>query len=194
MTASLYDANGQRKYLPPNERVAFLLAADGAEREIRTFCHTLAFAGCRISEALALTAGRVDLTDGVVVFETLKKRQRGIYRPVPVPPALLDTLNMVHDLKSAQKRRDRGRTVYLWTFARSTAWRNVCAVMKAAKISGTHAAPKGLRHGFGIKAVTSGVPLNALQKWLGPAQLSTTSIYAVATGPETKPLAERLWR
>jgi DNA invertase Pin-like site-specific DNA recombinase len=26
--------------------------------------------------------------------------------------------------------------------------------MKAAKISGLHATPKGLRHGFGIKAVT----------------------------------------
>jgi integrase/recombinase XerD len=193
MTASLYDANGQRKYLTPNERVAFLRAADEAEREIRTFCHTLAFTGCRISEALALTADRVDLTDGVIVFESLKKRHRGIYRPVPVPPALLDTLNMVHDLKAAQKRRDRGRSVYLWTFARNTAWRHVCAVMKAAKISGPHATPKGLRHGFGIKAVTSGVPLNALQKWLGHAQLSTTSIYADATGPEAKQLAERMW-
>jgi integrase/recombinase XerD len=45
MTASLYDANGQRKYLTPNERVAFLRAADDAEREIRTFCHTLALPG-----------------------------------------------------------------------------------------------------------------------------------------------------
>ena len=33
------------------------------------------------------------------------------------------------------------------------------AVMKAAKIGGPHATPKGLRHGFGIKAVTCGVPL-----------------------------------
>lgn len=66
--------------------------------------------------------------------------------------------------------------------------------MEAAGIAGVHATPKGLRHGFGIKAVTSGVPLNALQKWLGHAQLTTTSIYADATGPEAQQLAERMWR
>jgi integrase/recombinase XerD len=31
------------------------------------------------------------------------------------------------------------------------------------------------------------------QKWLGHAQLSTTAIYADATGPEEKRLAERMW-
>ncbi|MEA3152395.1 MAG: integrase/recombinase XerD, partial [Gammaproteobacteria bacterium] len=28
-----------------------------------------------------------------------------------------------------------------------------------------------LRHGFGVAAVTAGVPLNLVQKWLGHAQL-----------------------
>ena len=53
---------------------------------------TLAYAGSRLSEALAFTADRVDLAAGALVFETLKKRQSGIYRAVPVPPALLDAL------------------------------------------------------------------------------------------------------
>src|SRR4051794_32173219 len=53
--------------------------------------------------------------------------------------------------------------------------------MQAAKIVGPHATPKGLRHAFGIKAVTSGVPLNMLKKWLGHAQLSTTSIKILIT-------------
>ena len=52
---------------------------------------TLAYAGSRLSAALALTADRVDLGAGVLVFETLQKRQAGIYRAVPVPPALLET-------------------------------------------------------------------------------------------------------
>jgi len=65
--------------------------------------------------------------------------------------------------------------------------------MTAAGISGPHATPKGLCHGFGIKAVTSGVPLNVLQKWLGYSALSTTAIYADATGPEAKQIAERMW-
>jgi site-specific recombinase XerD len=53
--------------------------------------------------------------------------------------------------------------------------------------------PKGLRHGFGIKAVTSAVPLNMVQKWLGHAQLSTTAIYADASGSEATQLAKRMW-
>jgi integrase/recombinase XerD len=95
---------------------------------------------------------------------------------------------MVHDLRAAQKRSDRGKGVCLWSMARNTAWRHVGDVMKAAKIVGPHATPKGLRHGFGIKAITSGVPLNMLQKWLGHAQLSTISIYADAHGAEAHQL------
>ncbi len=65
--------------------------------------------------------------------------------------------------------------------------------LKAAKIAGPHATPKGLRHGFGVKAVTSGIPLNMVQKRLGHAQLSTTSIYAEAVGAEAKQIAARMW-
>ena len=107
---TLHDQHGHRKYLTPAERDAFLRAADDAEvREVRTFCATLAYTGCRISEALALTADRIDLKDGTIVIESAKKRQTGIYRPIPVPPALLDMLNLVHDVRAAHKRRDRAR-------------------------------------------------------------------------------------
>ena len=53
--------------------------------------------------------------------------------------------------------------------------------------------PKGLRHGFGVAAVTTGIPLNMVQKWLGHAQLSTTAIYADAVGVEEKSIASRMW-
>ncbi len=43
---------------------------------------TLAYAGCRLSEAVALTVDRVDLAAGVLVFATLKKRAPRIYRAV----------------------------------------------------------------------------------------------------------------
>jgi integrase/recombinase XerD len=42
--------------------------------------------------------------------------------------------------------------------------------------------PKGLRHGFGVQAVSAGIPLNLVQRWLGHSQLSTTAIYANAVG------------
>src|SRR5215210_4511307 len=80
------------------------------------------------------------------------------------------------------------------TGAGQTGWYVVCAVMKAAKIAGPHATPKGLRHGFGIKAISCGVPLNTLQQLFGHAQLSTTSIYADAMGPEKRLLVQRMWQ
>lgn len=190
----LYDRNGHRKYLTPAERTEFLRAASTAAPHVHTFCATLTHAGCRISEALALTADRVDPADGVLVFESLKKRRRGVYRAVPVPPHFLDTLSVVHDLGTLHCHPERDRFVRLWPWSRATAWRRVAEVMQAAGITGVHATPKGLRHGFGIKAVTSDVPLNMTQKWLGHSRISTTAIYTNATGPEEQQIAERMWR
>jgi integrase/recombinase XerD len=62
----LHTANGGRKYLTASERDAFLQQAEFANRTVRTLCMTLAYAGCRLSEALALTADRVDLAAGVL--------------------------------------------------------------------------------------------------------------------------------
>jgi integrase len=189
----IYDQRGQRKYLTLTEWQSFLRAAAAAPDEVRTFCETLAYTGCRISEALALTAARVDTGDGMVVIESLKKRRRGIYRTVPVPPAFLDRLERTHGLKATHALPDRGSAMRLWPWSRATAWRRVCEVMEAAGITGLHATPKGLRHGFGIRAISSGVPLNMAQKWLGHARLETTAIYADATGPEERQFAQRMW-
>jgi integrase len=104
---------------------------------------TLAFAGSRLSEALALTADRVDLAAGTLVFETLKKRQSGIYRAVPVPPALLDALDLVHGIRELHARRGKGRGIRLWPWSRMTGWRAVHAVMAATGLGG----PPGLTQG-----------------------------------------------
>jgi integrase/recombinase XerD len=160
---------------------------------VETFCHVLTSGGCRLAEALALTADRVDLHTHSLTFETLKKRQRGIYRVVPVPPALALMLDHVHDLRRAQRRKDRGRGVRLWAWSAVTAWRKVKAVMDAAGITGSHATPKGLRHGFGVAAVQASIPLNLVQRWLGHAQLSTTAMYAEAMGKEERAIASRMW-
>jgi len=52
----------------------------------------LAYAGCRLSEVLALTVDRVDFAAGVLVIESLKKRRSCIYRTVPVPLTLTTML------------------------------------------------------------------------------------------------------
>ena len=119
--------------------------------------------------------------------------QDGIYRAVPVPPSLLEALDLVHGIREAQRRRGRGAAVRLWPWSRMTGWRAVHAVMVAASLSGPAASPKGLRHAFGVAAVSSGIPLNMVQKWLGHAQLSTTAIYADAVGAEEQDIARKMW-
>jgi integrase len=188
----LYDTQGQRKYLTAEERARFLAASEQAPIKIRTLCLVLAYTGCRISEALALTADRVDLEAGTIVFASLKKRRTGIYRAVPVPRNVIDALDLVHDLKALQ-RSATGRQRRLWGMGRTTAWRHVQSAMRAAGISGPQATPKGLRHGFGIQAVAKGIPLNMVQKWLGHAQLSTTAIYTNAVGAEEHQIAAKMW-
>jgi integrase len=184
---------GERKYLTTDERARFLRAADAHPRAVRTLCAILAFAGCRLSEALGLTVDRVDLAAGTLVFESLKKRRRGVFRAVPVPPSLLKDLDNVHGIRERQNRADRGAGVRLWTWSQTTAWRRVCDVMDDADLTGLSASPKGLRHGVGVAAVQAGIPLNLVQRWLGHAQLSTTAIYADAIGPEEQAIAARMW-
>jgi site-specific recombinase XerD len=61
--------------------------------------------------------------------------------------------------------------------------------MDEAGLDGPQASPKGLRHGFGVQAVSAGIPLSLVHKWLGHAQLTTTAIYANAVGEEEQSIA-----
>lgn len=188
----LFDGEGRRLYFTEDERRAFMAAAAKAPREVRTFCAVLHATGCRISEALALTPQQIDLSGRVVVFESLKKRKAGVFRAVPVPLELLDMLDLVHSIREAQRRGEA--KALLWPWSRMTAWRRVQEVIAAAGIAdGPHACPKGLRHGFGVQAVSRGIALNMVQKWLGHAQLTTTAIYANAVGEEEQSIAARMW-
>ncbi len=187
---SLYSASGHRKYINFDERQRFI---DAARRwpnpKVASLCLVLAYSGCRISEALGLTEGNVAMRSDLIAIRSLKKRKRVIVvREVPIPPVCMGVLRRVHRLTG--DRPD----LPLWTWSRSRAWQLVKAVMKQAQIGpGVHASPKGLRHGFGLHAVRSGVPLNLIQRWLGHASMTTTAIYLQAMGAEEHELAARMW-
>lgn len=183
---SLYTNTGERKYVNAHERERFIAAANIAGDKTKTLCLTLVHTGCRISETLELTSASFQMEAGVVSIRSLKKRKQRVIREVPVPPELIDTLHTAHNLKG------RCNTL-LWPYGRTWAWQRVKNVMRQAGITGIQATPKGLRHGFGIHAIQSGVPLNLVQKWLGHSELSTTAIYANAVGPEEVEIAERMW-
>lgn len=188
---SLYTATGRRKYLTPEERARFIAAAESCGRaELRTLCLTLAYTGCRISEALALTAGCIEREGGFIAIRCLKKRSGNIViREVPVPLSLLDALTAAHDLDHA------AQDARLWSFSRCRAWRLVKNVMHQAGIpEGLHATPKGLRHGFGLHAIRCGVPLNLVQRWLGHSSMTTTAIYLQAMGNEEREFAAQMWQ
>jgi integrase/recombinase XerD len=190
-SASLYGNSGLRKYLTPPERNRFIASARACTRpELRTFCLTLAYTGCRISEALALTAGAVEPQEFFIALRSLKRRRKIIVvREVPVPASLIAEIENVH----RQSEQDRG--VRLWKWSRSRAWQLVKSIMIEAEIAGgIHATPKGLRHAFGIHAVRSGIPLNLIQRWMGHASMKTTAIYLEAIGSEEREIAERMWR
>ena len=193
-SGQLFDRRGSRKYLTQQERALIEKTVGKFPREIRTFIGVLLYTGCRISEALALNADHVDLDEGMIIFESLKKREKGIYRAVPVPPKLLDTLDLVHSIRTTREGRSRKNKVRLWKWSRTTAWRKVKDVLDAAGVEqSTKMSPKAFRHGFGVCAVTAGIPLNLVQRWLGHAQLTTTAIYADAVGAEEKKIAQRMW-
>lgn len=180
---SLFDATGRRKYLNADERERFVAAAATFSPRIEALCLLLHFTGCRISEALALRAHHLDPADGVVILQTLKQRRRGVYRSVPVPSPVIDMLRSVCV--------DDGAPIFGWH--RSTAWEKICAVFDKADVTGPHATPRGARHGFGVAAVSAGVPVTLVQRWLGHSRLETTSIYLAITGPEERNYARKLW-
>ncbi|ETX11199.1 integrase [Roseivivax halodurans JCM 10272] len=195
----LYDPAGNRLYLNAEERATFLAGARRQPARDRTLCETLHFTGCRPSELLEITPARVDLSGGAIAIRSLKKRKdasgaaRIVFRTLPVPPDYLDTLNTAHGIREAQKSRKKAAQS-IWGISRVWAWKIVKRIMIEAGIpDGPQCSPKVLRHGFGINAAVNGVPLNMLQKWMGHAQLSTTAIYADATGKEEQNIAARMW-
>jgi integrase len=189
-TGGLYTSSGRRKYLTAEERRRFLEAADKQSRpELRTLCLTLAHTGARISEVLALTCASIELDGGFIAIRSLKKRTRQIVvREIPAPRDLLHALAAVHHIAT------RDPEARLWTWCRSRAWQLVKSVLRDARVTpGPHATPKGLRHGFGLHAIRSGVPLNLVQRWLGHASMTTTAIYLQAIGKEEREIAARMW-
>jgi integrase len=183
--ATLFDAEGQRKYVSGGEWQRFLAAAARMDAETSTFCRLLAYTGCRVSEALGLAPEHLDPETSRVIFRTLKRRKR-VFRAVPVPPELMTAM--------CHLARGKRSAAPLWSWCRQTAWRRVKVVMRAAGITGAQAMPKGLRHGFGIANAEQNVPPALTQRWMGHARLETTAIYQHAMGEEERAFAERIWR
>jgi integrase len=181
----IYDGHGRRKYLNPLERSQFQKIAGDLPPPQRCFCLVFFYTGLRISEALELAAERIDLLEEVIVIRTLKRRRSDVYRSIPVPKWFLRDLRALSQTSPADR---------LWSFSRKTGYRVIKSAMMEAGISGSHACPKGLRHGFGIACVQANIPLPTIAKWMGHTSIQTTAIYLNAVGFEERQLAKRIWK
>ncbi|MEP1666910.1 MAG: site-specific integrase [Rhizobiaceae bacterium] len=196
----LYDGRNQRLYINAHERKRFLSAAHNADQTIGNFALTLLYSGCRLSEALALTFADLNEHGRLLSIRSLKKRKRHEMREVPIPLKLAFDLSEMRDqLQASNECSAAGAGGNgLWSPdgrrpSRITGYRWIKGVMAQAGIEGAQASPKGLRHGYGVHAICSGVQLNMLRKWMGHASLSTTAIYANAVGKEELAIADRMW-
>jgi integrase/recombinase XerD len=188
---SLYATNGSRKYLNHHERLRVLAEMAKLPPDRALFCLTLAWTGARVSEVLALTPSSFQVERGVVAIRTLKRRRHHV-REVPIPPEVIAALDR-HFKISATRDHLSHPNHRLWPWCRETAWRVIKATMHKSGINGRCAFPRGLRHAFGVGSLQSGAPLNLVQRWLGHARISTTAIYADASGPEELDFAARFW-
>lgn len=185
----LYGEANERLYINADERSRFYNAACKQSPHIKAFCLTLFFTGCRLSEARELTFASVQPNARLISFRSLKKRDQHHIREIPAPKDLIDCY--------AELPRVLGHPIWATRqgsrISRVTAYRWIKQVMAEADITGSQASPKGLRHGYGIHAVRSGVQLHMLQKWMGHANMVTTAIYANAIGSEELEIADRMW-
>lgn len=189
----LFDTNGNRLYLNSVEIDRFLKLAKEQKPKLRTFAETMVFTGCRISEALQLSSKSIQRDSNKIVFNSLKKRRGDVYREVPVPDHLIDLLTIGHNLIQNQKKSTKFNLL-LWSWSRQHAYELIKQLMIDAEISeGKHRSPKGLRHAYGVNAISKGIPINMLQKWMGHADIKTTAIYANAIGQEEANIASKMW-
>jgi integrase/recombinase XerC len=149
-----------------------VLALPLAPREA-TIRGVLAWAGLRRSEVLELRASDLRLGD---VYPTLVVRGKGDKeRVLPVPPPLRELL-LDYCLRMGRTGRER----LFQTDARepihpSTLTALVKGWGKAAGMPSLH--PHLFRHTYASGLIASGVPIDAVQAWLGHASLATTAAY-----------------
>ncbi len=185
----LYDKDGYRKYLNALERGCFYDAAKALESPLdQAFCLIFFYTGCRMTEALRLTASHIDLAEGCLVLETLKQRKKGQYRVIPIPDELLNLFRQI--IQNADLKPDDR----IWGFVRSTGWRRIKKVMAHAGLKGVKATARGLRHSFAISCVMQNIPLTKLKKWMGHASLENTAIYLDFVGKDERDLISKIWQ
>jgi len=191
---TLFDKEGNRKYLTLDERTRFYNAIPKAlNREQRPFALMLYWSGCRISEGLAVQVQHIDYSAKGIRFKTLK-RKKDVYRLVPLPPTYMEKLDDVYNIKFIQRQDKKAQKALVWNHGRQWGWELIKKVMKVADIRGVQATAKGIRHSFVIAHQQNKTPAHMIQKWAGWSTPAMLEVYGAAMGEEEQELAAVLWK
>jgi integrase len=111
----------------------------------RTLCLTVLLTGCRLVDALRLTADDVNLQTGYLRFRKTTDTSNELIRVVSAPPELLGLLDWVHNVRHLQASSCEARKQLLWPICRMTAWRWIQIIMEDAGIERKRATVAVLR-------------------------------------------------
>ncbi len=132
--------------------------------------------GCRVSEAVGLDLGRLDIEEGTALVTGKGSRQRitllGGAARMAVGSWLLDRLELARGRTDAVFLNLRGTRL-----SRNGAWGIVKKAAIRAGLVADRVSPHVLRHSAATHMVEGGADLRAVQEILGHASLSTTEVY-----------------
>ena len=155
--------------------------------------------GLRISEAVGINYGDIDLTNGVVKIRGKGKKERLAALGRPAVRAILEYVDLRNSLIPAGRDRmsalflnQAGTRLSVRSFQRDLKNYLLCAGLPV------DFTPHKLRHSFATHLLDAGADLRSVQEMLGHENLSTTQIYTHVSAErlrkvysETHPLARR---
>lgn len=164
------------------EEVIALVEAPGSEnpgaRRDSALLEFLYASGARVSEAVGLDVGDLDLTDKIVLVTGKGSRQR----LVPLGSKAVEAMSRwLPDRLSLLRRSEPGDPVFLnlrgGRLSRQGAFNVVKKHAAGAGIEPTLVSPHVLRHSAATHMVEAGADLRTVQEMLGHATISTTQVY-----------------
>jgi integrase/recombinase XerD len=143
----------------------------------RAMIETLYATGMRVSELIALPAGRIDAREGFV-FVTGKGNKQRI---VPIGRTALQWIDeYTNTLRGSIAHTDSGDTLFLnlrgYPLSRMGVWKIIHTLAVRCDI-GHKVSPHTFRHSFATHLLEGGADLRTVQEMLGHAAIVTTEIY-----------------
>jgi integrase/recombinase XerD len=169
------------KALTIDQAIALVEAPDASTLKGRRDSALLEFlyaTGARVTEAVGVDLGHVDLEDRVVLVTGKGSKQR----LVPIGGKAVTALSRwLPDRLSLVRRGQRGDPLFLNLRGRRLSRQGIFDVVRAnarrAGIEAGEVSPHVLRHSAATHMVEAGADLRTVQEILGHATISTTQIY-----------------